>query len=56
MKSVSKKIYCTLMKKEIEVGYCWELCNIASDDILPDSDTVEDWDVAQKACDECGQF
>ncbi len=56
MKSVSKKIYCPLMKSEIEVGYCWELCNIASDDILLDGDTVEDWDVAQKTCDECGQF
>ena len=44
------------MKSEIEVGYCWELCNIASDDILLDGDTVEDWDVAQKTCDECGQF
>lgn len=56
MKSVSKKIYCPLMKREIEVGYCWELCNIASDDILLDGDTVTDWDVAQKTCDECGQF
>lgn len=56
MKSVSKKIYCLLMKREIEVGYCWELCNIASDDILLDGDTVTDWDAAQKTCDECGQF
>lgn len=56
MKSVSKKIYCPLMKREIEVGYCWELCNIASDDILLDGDTVADWDAAQKTCDECGQF
>lgn len=56
MKSVSKKIYCPLMKREIEVGYCWELCNIASDDILLDGDTVTDWYAAQKTCDECGQF
>lgn len=44
------------MKRAIEVGYCWELCNIASDDILLDGDTVENWDTAQKICDECGQF
>lgn len=56
MKSVSKKIYCLLLQREIEVGYCWELCNIASDDILLDSDTIEDWDAAQKVCNECGQF
>lgn len=56
MKSISKKIYCPLVKREIEVGYCWELCNIASDDILLDGDTVTDWDAAQKTCDECGQF
>lgn len=56
MKGVSKKIYCPLMKREIEVGYCWELCNIATDDILLNDDTVADWDFAQKICDECGQF
>lgn len=56
MKTVSKKIYCPLLKKDIEVGYCWELCNIATDDILLAGDTVKDWDAAQKTCDECGQF
>ena len=44
------------MKRDIEVGYCWELCNIASDDILIDGDTIESWEIAQKICDECGQF
>lgn len=29
-----------LSKSNHEVGDCWELCNIASDDILLDSDTV----------------
>ena len=29
-KVVSKKHYCPLFKKEIEEGYCWELCNIAT--------------------------
>lgn len=56
MKSISKKVSCPLMKRDIEVGYCWELCNIASDDILIDGDTIESWETAQKICDECGQF
>lgn len=56
MKSISKKVFCPLMKRDIEVGYCWELCNIASDDILIDGDTIESWEIAQKICDECGQF
>lgn len=56
MNSVSEKLYCPLMKREIECGYCWELCNIATDDILIDGDTVENWNAAQKICDKCGQF
>lgn len=51
------KIYCPLMKREIEIGYCWELCNIGTDEILLRGDTVKDWDEAQRICrDECGIF
>lgn len=57
MDSISMKIYCPLMKWEIEVGYCWELCNIGTDEILLRGDTVKDWDEAQRICrDECGIF
>lgn len=53
---VSHKVYCPLFNRNIEDGYCWELCNIATDEILLDGDTVEDWDKAQAVCKECGLF
>ena len=53
---VSRKHYCPLLQKEIEVGYCWELCNIGTDDILLNGDKVEDWDKAQKICQKCGIY
>lgn len=57
MDSIGMKVYCPLMKREIEVGYCWELCNIGTDEILLRGDTVKDWDEAQRICrDECGIF
>ena len=46
-KTVSNKIFCPLLNKEIEEGYCWELCNIATNDVLLEGDTVTDWDAAQ---------
>ena len=55
-KAVSKKHYCLLLKKEIEEGYCWELCNIATDAILLQGDVVKDWDTAQIICQKCGRY
>ena len=57
MKVTSNKIYCPLLKREIEVGYCWELCNIGEDEILLDGDVIKDWNEAQRICtEECGIF
>ena len=53
---VSKKIFCPLLNKEIEEGYCWEICNIATDDILLEGDTIKDWDVAREICRKCGRY
>ena len=53
---VSKKIFCPLLNKEIEDGYCWEICNIATDDILLEGDTVKDWDAAREICRKCGRY
>lgn len=53
---ISHKIYCPLLKKDIEDGYCWELCNIATDEILLAEDKITDWDAAQAVCKECGLF
>lgn len=53
---VSKKHYCPLLKKEIEEGYCWELCNVATNDILLEGDKIEDWDAAQQVCEKCGIY
>ena len=52
----NEKIYCPLLDKKIEVGYCYELCNIATDEILLDGDKVEDWDEAQEICKQCGIY
>lgn len=56
LKEVSNKIYCPLLQKEVEDGYCWELCNIGADDILLDGDVITDWDEAQKICEKCGRY
>lgn len=53
---VSNKIFCPLLNREIEDGYCWELCNIGTDDILLKGDDIKDWKEAYKICDECGRY
>lgn len=42
MKVISHKIYCPLLKRKIETGYCWKLCNIATDEILLHGDVIKD--------------
>ncbi len=49
-------IFCPLLNREIAEGYCWELCNIGTDDILLYGDKIDDWDEAQKICEECGRY
>lgn len=51
-------IYCPLLKREISEGYCFDLCNIATDDILLEEDKgkITDWVKAQKVCKECGRY
>ncbi len=53
MEIVESKIYCPLMKRKIDTGYCWELCNIATDAILLPGDTISDWKKAWATCDKC---
>lgn len=53
---ISNKVFCPLLDKEIDEGYCWELCNIGTDEILLEGDTVKDWDEANKICDKCGRY
>ena len=53
---VNNKIFCPLFNKEIDEGYCWELCNIGTDEILLEGDEVKDWKEAYKICDKCGRF
>ena len=55
-KQVNNKIFCPLLNKEIDEGYCWELCNIGTDEILLEGDDVKDWKEAYKICDKCGRF
>lgn len=54
--SEQNKVKCPLLNKEIDWGYCWELCNIATDDILLEGDTVLDWDKALEVCKKCGRY
>ena len=54
VKVISHKIYCPLLKRKIETGYCWELCNIATDEILLYGDRIEHWEESWKQCDQCG--
>lgn len=51
-------IYCPLLKRRISEGYCFELCNIATDDILLDEDKNKliDWNESQKICKDCGRY
>ena len=56
LKGISEKVFCPLLNKEIESGYCWELCNIGTDEILLKGDEVKDWNEAYKICDECGRY
>lgn len=57
MKVISDKIYCPLLKREIETGYCRELCNIGEDEILLYGDVIKDWKESQRICrEECGIF
>lgn len=53
--SKSEKVKYPLLDKEIEWGYCWELCNIGTDEILLEGDKVPDWDEALKTCKKCGR-
>lgn len=53
---ISEKVYCPLLKKMVEEGYCWELRNIGTDDILLDGDSVPDWDEALRICKKCGRY
>lgn len=52
----SEKIYCPLLERYIEWGYCWELRNIGTNEILIESDVVEDWDKALDICKKCGLY
>lgn len=54
--SQKDKIICPLLNKEIDWGYCWELCNIATDDILLADDSVPDWRKALGICKKCGCY
>lgn len=56
LKSVSNKIFCPLLNKEIEDGYCWELCNIGTDEILLKGDEVKNWNEADEICNKCGRY
>ena len=49
--SEQNKVKCPLLNKEIDWGYCWELCNI-----LLEGDTVPDWDKALEVCKKCGRY
>lgn len=53
---ISNKVFCPLLNKEIDDGYCWELCNIGTDEILSYGDKVTDWDEAQRICKKCGRY
>lgn len=56
MKIISQKVFCPIFNREIETGYCWELCNIGTDNILLEGDKVDDWDEAQRICKKCGRY
>lgn len=55
---MDQRVKCPLLNKEISDGYCFDLCNIASDDILiqDDKGKIKDWDKAQEVCRQCGIY
>ena len=56
MSETSEKVCCPLLNKIINWGYCWELCNIGTDEILLEGDEISNWDDAQKICQQCGRY
>lgn len=56
MSEEKTKVHCPLLNKDIDWGYCWELCNIGTDEILLEGDKVSDWDEALKTCKKCGRY
>ena len=53
---IENDVFCPLLNKTINTGYCWELCNIGTDEILMGDDKVPDWDKATEICRECGRY
>ena len=51
-----KKVFCPILGHEISQGYCWDICNIGSDDILLHGDKIADWDKAAEICNTCGYW
>ena len=51
-----RKPYCPILKRYIDWGYCWEICNIGTDEVLSYGDKVDDWDEAQRICKKCGRY
>lgn len=56
MSMSDKMVKCPLLNKMISEGYCFDLCNIATNDILFDGDIVDNWDDAQEVCKKCGRY
>lgn len=55
-KSPDSTVLCPLLGREIAEGYCWELCNLATDEILAEGDAINDWDKAYEICERCGRY
>jgi hypothetical protein len=55
---IKDNIECPLIKRRISEGYCFELCNIATDEILlkEDKGRLINWKEAQRICKECGRY
>ena len=51
-------VKCSLLNREISEGDCFDLCNVAVDDILfdEDKDKINDWNKAQEVCKRCGRY
>jgi len=56
--TVDEMVFCPLLGKEISDGYCYDLRNIGTDDILfqEDKGKVPNWDQALKICIKCGRY
>lgn len=52
----SENIQCPLLNKKIDEGYCWELRNIGTNDVLLEGDNVSNWDEAFTICQRCGRY